>query len=48
MNELIARIESGTRPVTRFLEAHNASMLRVVVLSEHLDRMVLDEQCWPQ
>ena len=48
MNELIARIELGTRPVTRFLEAHNASMLRVVVLSEHVDRMVLDEQCRPQ
>ena len=72
MNELIARIESGTRPVTladhvlilgwthrtpiivlellrtrerltRFLEAHNAGMLRIVVLAEQVDRRVLDE-----
>ncbi|MEA3273839.1 MAG: hypothetical protein U9Q81_00760, partial [Pseudomonadota bacterium] len=72
MNELIARIESGTRPVTladhvlilgwthrtpgivlellrtrgrvtRFLEVHNASMLRVVVLAEQVDGTVLAE-----
>ena len=29
--------------VTRFLEAHNASMLRVVVLAEQVDRTLLDE-----
>ncbi|MEA3278737.1 MAG: hypothetical protein U9Q81_26245 [Pseudomonadota bacterium] len=72
MNELIARIESGTRPVTladhvlilglthrtpnivlellrtrgrvtRFLEVHNASTLRVVVLAEQVDGTVLAE-----
>ncbi|MEA3276234.1 MAG: hypothetical protein U9Q81_13280 [Pseudomonadota bacterium] len=72
MNELIARIESGTRPitladhvlilgwthrtpgivlellrtkgrVTRFLESHNANMLRIVVLAEQVDRRVLAE-----
>jgi hypothetical protein len=72
MNELIERIESGTRPVTlaghvlilgwthrtpyivlellrtrgrvtRFLEAHNTSMLRIVVLAEQADRTLLDE-----
>jgi hypothetical protein len=72
MNELIKRIESGTRPVTladhvlilgwthrtpnivlellrtrgrvtRFLEAHNTSMLQIVVLAEEVDGTVLAE-----
>jgi len=72
MNELIRRIESGTRPVTladhvlilgwthrtpsivlellrtreratHFLEAHNTSVLRVVVLAEQVDDTVLAE-----
>jgi hypothetical protein len=72
MNELIKRIESGTRPITladhililgwthrtpsivlellrsrhrrmHFLEAHNANIMRVVVLSEYMDGLMLEE-----